>query len=123
MKRDMELIRLLLLRAELIREQDEFPDLSGYTEEQRDYHSALLIEAGLIDGFIRKDMYGFPVNVNTFRLTWAGHNFVDAMREDTVWNKVKQKFIKPGVSWTFDLLLEYAKLEIKQRIFPHDLSG
>jgi len=46
----MNLIRLLLLETE---GEDPKPDLSAYTEDQCVYHSALLIEAGLVDGQTR----------------------------------------------------------------------
>ena len=46
MKRDMNLIRVLLLETE---GEEPKPDLSDYTEEQRVYHSALLIEAEAIE--------------------------------------------------------------------------
>lgn len=44
MRRDMDLVRLLLLQVE----GEEAPDLSAYTNEQQIYHKALLIDAGLV---------------------------------------------------------------------------
>ena len=55
MKRDMELIRLSLLEVE---GEKPVPDLSAYTEDQKVYHMALCIEAGLVDGDIVKDGNG-----------------------------------------------------------------
>ena len=51
MKRDMELIRLSLLEVE---REEPAPDLSGYTKDQKVYHMALYIEAGLVDGDIKR---------------------------------------------------------------------
>jgi hypothetical protein len=84
MKRDMNLIRLLLLETE---GEEPKPDLSPYNDAQRIYHSALLIEAGLVDGQIIQDSDGQPAATVTLRLTWAGHEFLDAARNDTIWHK------------------------------------
>jgi hypothetical protein len=51
MKRDMELIRLSLLEVE---REEPAPDLSGYTKDQKVYHMALYIKAGLVDGDIKR---------------------------------------------------------------------
>jgi hypothetical protein len=117
MKRDMELIRLLLLQLES--GALELPKLEGYSQEEITYNAALAIEAGLINGQIlvnptdgRRDMM-----VSIDRLTWAGHDFLDAARDDTIWKKAKDKFMKPTASWTFSILLEWLKIEIKTRAF------
>lgn len=46
MKRDMDLVRLLILEVE----GEEEVNLSGYTDEQKLYHKYLLIDAGLAEG-------------------------------------------------------------------------
>ena len=50
------------------------------------------------------------------RLTWSGHEFLDAMRDDNVWKKVRYHVIKPGVSWTVSLLFEALKNEARIRL-------
>lgn len=57
MKRDMDLIRLKLMQVE---GEEPAPDLSAYTEEQQVYHMALLIEAGLVDGIVKKMLTASP---------------------------------------------------------------
>ena len=47
MKRDMELIRLLLLQVEAGTPPAE---LSEYSKDEKVYHAVLLIERGLVDG-------------------------------------------------------------------------
>lgn len=97
MKRDMDLIRALLLQTE----EEEKPDLSGWTEKQQVYHMALLIEANLVHGEIIEDQNGRVASTLTTRLTWDGHEFLDAARDDTVWKKVKEKLAAVGtnVAW------------------------
>lgn len=47
------------------------------------------------------------------RLTWDGCEFADAIASDTIWSRAKEKVIAPGLSFTFDLLKEWLKAEIK----------
>lgn len=68
----MELIRLSLPEVE---GEEPAPDLSGLTEEQKVYHMALCIEAGLLDGDIVENGDGCPAAAVAIRLTWKGHEF------------------------------------------------
>jgi len=51
------------------------------------------------------------------RLTWNGHEFLDAVRSDTVWQNTKKTILSKGGSMTFDLVksvaMELAKVAIK----------
>jgi hypothetical protein len=113
MKRDMNLIRLLLLETE---GEDPKPDLTGFSEEQRIYHSALLIEAGLVHGEVVLDGSGQPAGTIILRPTWAGHEFLDAARNDTIWRKAGEKIKNSGVDVTLELLKEILKQLIKQSL-------
>jgi hypothetical protein len=66
MKRDMELVRLQLMRVE---GEQPAPDLSPYTEDQKVYHMALCIEAGLVDGVVVPNETGYPAATSAVRLT------------------------------------------------------
>ena len=113
MKRDMNLIRLLLLKTE---GEDPKPDLSAYTEDQRVYHSALLIEAELVHGETVLDGSGQPVGTVILRPTWAGHEFLDAARNDTIWHKAGERIKKSGVDVTLSLLKEILNQLLKQSL-------
>ena len=119
MKRDMDLVRLLLLQVE----EGEAPSaLSSYSEEEVVYHTDLLIGAGLLKG---KPVYDAAVGRVTGAfvegMTWEGHDFLDAARNDTVWNKAKEKVVKSGLSWTASMLLEYLKAEAHVQMRNHGL--
>src|SRR3984885_8599316 len=101
MRRDMELIRLLMMEVE---GEEPKPDLSGFTEEQQVYHMALLIEASLVDGNIVKDATGYPAGTAAIRLTWNGHEFLDAARNQSNWRKTTDKIKSEGISVGFELL-------------------
>jgi hypothetical protein len=113
MKRDMNLIRLLLLETE---GEDPKPDLSTYTEDQRVYHSALLIESELVHGEIALDGRGQPVGTVILRPTWSGHEFLDAARNDTIWHKAGERIKKSGVDVTISLMKEILNKLLKDSL-------
>lgn len=56
-------------------------------------HLDILLDAGFIDG-IRNDASTFGGRDAMWvdiRLTWQGHDFLDNVRNDTVWEKTKNK--------------------------------
>jgi hypothetical protein len=112
MKRDMELIRLLLLKQEV---GEAPPELANYSVEEKLYNLQLMDDASLIVARFSKNNEGEVVEAVIHRLTWAGHDFLDATKDSKIWKKAMDHFIKPGVSWTFQILLEYLKREIDQR--------
>ncbi len=75
MKRNIELVRLLLLKVE----GEQPPDLDAFTDEQVRYHFALLSDAGLV----RASSNGYLSGPKS--LTWKGHDFLDLSRNPTVW--------------------------------------
>jgi hypothetical protein len=91
MTRDMGLVRQILFAVE--RDPHGFaPDeikIEGYTEEEIGYHSLLLIEAGLLEGEETTAMGHRSPNACVTRLTWAGHEFLDAARNDNTWTLAK----------------------------------
>jgi Hypothetical protein (DUF2513) len=104
MKRDMDLIREILLVAE---SDGTYKSAEHYTEEQVAYHVQLLIDAGLIEGrvlFENRDGRQIPVKYVIIRLTMAGHDFIDASRENKVWEKAKSTIKEKGVGWTVDIV-------------------
>ena len=112
MKRDMDLCRLLLMDVE----GDEKPDLSKYSDEHKTYHTALLIEAKLIDGAVARDGVGYPAAAHAIKLTWQGHEFLDAARNETIWKKTIAKIKTAGSTVTFPILQEILTAFIKQQI-------
>ncbi len=90
MKRDMDLVRHLLLRiedAELF-EQPDF-EMGDYDVQDIDYNLDLIIQAGLVNGEGNWSA-GPTYNVAIRGLTWEGHDFLDAVRSDSIWHKAKE---------------------------------
>jgi hypothetical protein len=81
------------------------------------YQVALMRDAGLVEAAITDDSAGAPVGYQIFRITWTGHDFIDAMRSDTVWEKARHHVLKPAATWTFSVLLEWLREEAKRQLF------
>jgi hypothetical protein len=82
MKRDMKLIRKLVLNLEDAPTGFAPSNLgvAGYTREQIGYHAYLLIQAGLAKGSdVTTIGSSGPIGMIT-SLTWAGHEFMCATR-------------------------------------------
>lgn len=109
MKRDLELIRRMLLTMEAFEQFDSpsvWPALveaCGAPEDVLEYHVILLHEAGLIDAIDLGSGDDGPSWV-PMRLTWDGHEFLDAARSETVWGKAKKIVAEKGVGMSFDVL-------------------
>ncbi len=111
MKRDMDVVRKLLLRAETAQGSVSVND------PLETYHVRIMLDAGLIDGRISADVTSdAPRHSHIHNLTWAGHDFLDAARDETVWRTAKEKVLKPGASWTFELLKEILKGLARQQL-------
>ena len=98
MKRDMELIRKILLRLEQSPKNLEAELTNdGCTSEQITYHSYLLIQGGLAEGerFYTYDSCPHPKAMLS-NLTWQGHEFVDAATNDSIWQKAMERVKERG---------------------------
>jgi hypothetical protein len=117
LKRDMDLVRTILLETE--RQGDNYLadiDLSieGKSPGDVGYHVVIMHEAGLIEADIRSYLGGED-DIVVHRLTWAGHEFLDTIRDEEIWRKTKQG-AKDAGGFTLDLLREIAKGLIKKQV-------
>lgn len=96
MKRDMELVRLLLIAAEGLKQGTNASNLQieGFSEDQVIYHTALLHDAGFIAAEPNGNLDGADFCI--LRLTWDGHEFLDAARDATRWKQVRGAITKVG---------------------------
>lgn len=128
MKRDLGLIRSLLLNLEAL-EKKAFdivsieasePEIAvdGYDADQVDYHMGLLYEARLITS--GQDINAMADGTWIFRrLTWDGHDFLDTVRDPEVWKRTKSGASKLGglAFGAFkDMATAYAKHVAKERL-------
>ena len=113
MKRDIDLIKLLLRKVE---GEEPKPDLSSYSQEQILYHYELMEEAGLVVAHFQRGPTGQVIHARVERLTNLGHDFLDASRSDTVWAKFKQAVGKVGGSISIPLAVELMKQLVKTEL-------
>jgi hypothetical protein len=123
MKRDLDLIREILLRIEADPKFDGSPNpvdasVLGITERPNMevmYQLAQLIEGGLLAGKILAAGTTPPVAVVVFKLTWQGHDYLDSVRDSDIWQKTKTR-IGVVASVGFGVVLEVAKAEIMKKL-------
>lgn len=108
MKRDMELIRKILFAME---EQDSYRtkypiEIEGYDQSTIFHHAWLMQNAGLI----KCDPIGNP-NTKTIEpkaspvcIDWAGYEFLEAARSQTIWNRAIHTVKATGVGMSFNVL-------------------
>ncbi len=104
MKRDMQVIRKLILYLEEAEPGCDSDDIDLELDtDVLEYHMRLMDEAGLI--CITPMRGGVIFN----RMTWQGHDFADAARDDVVWKKTLRKVAETTKSVTFELLTHLLK--------------
>lgn len=110
MKRDMDLIRAMLLEVESWPPGARVPStriaIEPYSEEQIRYHAELLHGAGFIGGVVAVHRASGERPAIVGRLTWYGHEFVDATRSEVVWAAVKERTRLVGGSTNMEILAE-----------------
>lgn len=111
MKRDYELIRKILLKVE----ENNGKVLEYKTDKspQEAYHCDIMIQAGLLDGKLLRKGLNTPSwilnrTVQVYDLTWEGHNFLDSIREETVWKKIKKEIGDKSGQVSFEILKDLA---------------
>jgi len=114
MKRDMDVVRQILQATEDLDHEGQLTKLSGVDQHTFVHHVILMKEAGLIEAQAMAGSGSMANFARVTRLTWAGHEFLDAARDDTLWQKAKTNVMRPGLSFTFDLVKEWLKTEISQ---------
>lgn len=113
MRRNPDLIRQIALATEALKPSESLDKLEGVDPFEYAAHVELMKDAGLVEAIIVKGFGGVAAHAIVNRLTWAGCDFLDAARSETIWKKAKESVIAPTASWTFDILKEWLKAEIK----------
>ena len=112
MKRDDDLLREMLIEFEA--QQDWFilmPQTLGMSEEDRIKYGHLnfLCDAGMVAS----------VGKGTFRLTHAGHDDLEAVRDIGVWENTKNAVAETGGSATLEILKQLATGLVKKKLSEH----
>lgn len=114
----MDLCRLILFKIE-----DEYRStglsnlqIDGYDIETIAYHCDLLFEAGLIKSYkptyANDGIYFFSVGA----LNWEGHDFLDKIRENTMWNRTKTNIKENALPMTLEVIKSVATSFINSQL-------
>jgi Hypothetical protein (DUF2513) len=134
MKRDLNLVREILLRLEPLSANPDQPvpldigkpplDIPDYTDEQIVYHIRIMEDGGLVSYSSGITMPGLgpqgPGDVR-FRLPrfnglrWQGHEFLDDVRDPKTWEATQKKFSKVG-DVSLQVALEIARAYLRTHL-------
>lgn len=118
MKRDMDLIRNLLIRIEEVYEPGagiiNFSKLrmDGYDDKIIVEHLLLMQEAGLIRNINAKKYVTGSTILSIGNLTNEGYDTLEKFRNDTVWNKTKEIARDKGLPVLIDIFSQVASTVI-----------
>lgn len=103
MTRDMDLAREIMLELERAPYDRGLSSINigGRDKDEINYHVMLLNEAGLVKAQELTPYDG--VRWIPSRLTWQGHEFLDAARNETIWQRTKEFVQARGGTLTFDV--------------------
>jgi len=117
MKRDMDLVRKILFAVE--KHPSGFApnklEIPGHTEEEIAYHAYIMKEAGLVGAIETTPWGSSSPQAQIARLTWQGHEFLDAARQDRIWQKAKLIVKKVGGA-TIQIWMAVLRDLVKQKL-------
>jgi hypothetical protein len=118
MKRNPELIRAILLQVEAdagVSIDLVTLNIEGFEDRLVSYHVNLLRDAGFLEAEHIPDSSDDGWIWMPKRLTWNGHEFLDAVRSNQVWSHTKST-VERIEGFTLGIMKEIAVAYIKQRI-------
>ena len=121
MKRDMDLVRTILLAVEkdgtTPLDWIENFQVEGYDDDLVGYHVWLLAQAGFLDAIDGSTFDGFSYDPRC--LTWQGAEFLESIRDPEVWRRTKDASAKiggAGVEFVWEIAKGIGKQIIKERL-------
>ena len=124
MKRDLDLIREIMLVLEDKMEYGKNFQSTHLIEVMQDktlsveklaYHLGLLVENDFIKAKEYRHQSGEPTDYLINTITSQGQDFIDTIRQDITWNKIKEKASNIG-GFTLSLLVDIGKEYLKKQI-------
>ena len=112
MKRDMDLVRYILLKVESADRPIWVSELvcDMWPKNVVTYHLEMMDAHGLIDGHAFKAAGDVTVKYRVDVITWDGYDFLDSIRDDGVYEKTKRVISDTVSSVTLDTFKEVAKM-------------
>lgn len=96
MKRDLELIRKLFFKIEKypLKINNEFDyqiSFKNYSKEEINFNLFLMKDANFIEGIFHRSVINKHLEVmyETLEITWKGFKFLDTIRHNSNWGRIK----------------------------------
>ena len=120
MKRDWDLIKKILEIAEerphatcnLETFLKEFPE--GTEKPILEGHIRLMLSGGLFES--RNPSPTRDLLAWSFCLSWKGHDFLDSIRNETIWSKVKETLKEKALTVPFEILFKLLNAAIAKNL-------
>lgn len=118
------MVKQILLAIEDGADTNRLYEIEGYSEEEITYHARImaqreLIEIGIIDVSSKNSGMKREYELGAVGgLTWEGHEFLAAARNDTAWNKAKDTAEKKGLELPFEVFKTLLMSILKSMALP-----
>ena len=117
MKRDLDLVRQILLQIEAL---PAGPPAQYRMSEIEDpvllAHFELVLASGLVNGKISRSQSSRGDVISISGLTWQGHEWIETVRQDSVWNETTSTLLESGGALTYELTRAVAERILRTRL-------
>lgn len=117
MRRDLDLVRQLLLQIEAL---PAGPPAQYRMSEIEDpvllAHFELVLASGLVNGKISRSQSSRGDVISISGLTWEGHEWIETVRSQSVWNETKATLIDGRGALTYELTKAVAARILRARL-------
>lgn len=122
MKRQWNVIRNILEHIEAgdlneVLQNDTYIGEIGVTSEDYAGHIEILVDSGIIRNIaVRRDATGQirVADVHKVFITMQGHDLLDAMRDKTLWNLIRNKAKQAGLSLSWEVIKACMPIAVRE---------
>lgn len=118
MKRDMAIIREILLQCEQARSGFDLSSVCT-SQDERDlyaYHVQLLDDGEYIIANVKRTAGGHAITVYIERMTWAGTELLESLRNESVFKETMKRLAKTAGAFSVSLIQSIAAEELKKLV-------
>lgn len=118
MKRDMAIIREILLQCEQARSGFDLSSVCT-SQDERDlyaYHVQLLDDGGYIIANVKRTAGGHAITVYIERMTWAGTELLESLRNESVLKETMRRLAKTAGAFSVSLIQNIAAEELRKLV-------
>lgn len=114
MRRDWDLVRRILISLEEASVPLHADAIDGFDPALVSYHYRILGESGLIEAYCRGSDDAHACTA--VRLTWQGHELLDAIRDQRSWQKLRTLAVEQGAPLSLDVIRKLAARAVEKML-------